>query len=164
MVKLFGILPAGGVALWLVWDAFEKRDRLKTLFINLIYLVVPLILTILLLSLLFLLIEPSFLDQTLGHHLSQGSDESLLSNILEKIDLYGFYIGLYAIFLVVAIGSGVAGLISRDQRARWIWQIPTALSFLVLSRELGQRHFMYLIPAMSLLVGLGLGSRIERPL
>ena len=161
LVKLFGILPAAGVALWLIWDAIQKRDRIKTVIQSLLLLLIPLVVTVLVLSLVFLLIEPSYLNQTLVHHLSQGSGESLLNNLLEKVDLFGFYFGLYAIFLIVAIGSGAVGLRTKDHRSRWIWQIPTALAFFMLSRELGQRHFMFLIPAMSLLVGWALGSALS---
>jgi hypothetical protein len=47
--------------------------------------------------------------------------------------------------------SAGVGFLAKDARRRWAWQIPTVLAFLALSRGLGRRHFMYLLPTLCLL-------------
>jgi hypothetical protein len=51
----------------------------------------------------------------------------------------------------VGLLSAVLGIWRRDARTGWLWQLPTVAAFLVISREFGQRHFMYLLPALSYL-------------
>jgi hypothetical protein len=108
---------------------------------------------LLLFVLVFSLVSSDFFDLVLGHHVEQGSGQSLAAILGDKIGLFGRYFALYPLFVGLAIISAIAGFIQDDARQRWAWQLVTVSSFLILSRQLGQRHFMYLLPVISLLVG-----------
>jgi hypothetical protein len=153
MVKLFGLLPVGGIGLWLIWDWWREKRSIRTFLAEVTAFLIPLALVLVLFVLVFYAVSPNFLDLVLGHHLDQGSDQGIISILENKIGLFGRYFSLYPLLVGLTIISAIAGFINNDARQRWAWQLVTALSFLVLSRLLGQRHFMYLVPIMSILVG-----------
>lgn len=152
-VKLFGILPAAGTGLWLVWDWFQYRRPTRAAVSNILALILPMALTGGLIAVGFLLIAPNFLELVLGHHLAQGSDLSLLRVLLNKLRLYAEYVSFYPVLIAISFLSVIMAVRQRDVRMRWVWQLPTVAAFLVISRQFGQRHFMYLLPTFSLLAG-----------
>lgn len=161
--KLFGALPAAGIGLWLLWDWYENRRTLRQAISNIAALVVPMALIGGATVLAFSLITPEFLDLVLGHHLAQGSDLSLFEILLDKLRLYAVYVGFYPVLIAVSLLSAILGFRQRDARRRWLWQIPTVAAFLVISRQFGQRHFMYLLPTLCLLAAWLLAELIGRP-
>ncbi|MFW6068887.1 MAG: ArnT family glycosyltransferase [Chloroflexota bacterium] len=161
--KLFGVLPAAGVGLWLLWDWYQNRRTLREAAVNIAALVLPMALIGGATILVFSLITPDFLDLVLGHHLAQGSDLSLLEVLLDKLRLYAVYVGFYPVFIAVSLISAILGFRKGDTRQRWLWQIPTVAAFLVISRQFGQRHFMYLLPALCLLGAWLLADLIRHP-
>jgi hypothetical protein len=105
--------------------------------------------------------SPEFLDLVLVHHLAQGSSEAAGTVLQDKLHLLWAYVALYPALVGLAILSSVLGFVRGDGRVRWFWQIPTAAAFLILSRELGQRHFMYLLPALVMLGGWVLAEGLQ---
>lgn len=161
--KLFGILPAVGIVLWLLWDWYRNRRTIRQAVTNIAALVVPMGLIGGITVGTFLLITPDFLDLVLGHHLAQGSDLSLLEILLDKLRLYAVYVGFYPVLIAVGIVSSIVAFRQNDARQRWLWQIPTVAAFLIISRQFGQRHFMYLLPALCLLAAWLLADLIRYP-
>ena len=153
MSKLFGLLPAAGVGLWLFWRWRRRRERLPPMLQQAVALGGPLLLVIGLIAGGFSLFVPHFFDLTVGHHLAQGSDLAVAEVAQNKLRLYSEYAGLYPIFSAAAIVSALIGFYRRDARSAWAWQLPLLLSFLTLSRQLGQRHFIFVLPAAALLIG-----------
>lgn len=153
MSKLFGLLPAAGVGLWLLWRWWRKRQRLAPLLQEALALGAPLVLVVGLIAGVFSLFVPQFFDLTVGHHLAQGSDLAAAEVAQNKFGLYAEYAALYPIFTATAVISALIGLFRGDTRSAWAWQLPLVLSFLALSRQLGQRHFMFILPAAALLIG-----------
>ena len=153
MSKLFGLLPAAGVGLWLLWRWWQRRAPLVPVLRQAAALGGPLILVVGLIAGAFSLLVPHFFELTVGHHLAQGSDLAATTIAQNKLGLFAEYAGLYPIFSAAAIVSALIGLYRGDARTAWAWQLPLVLSFFVLSRQLGQRHFMFILPAASLLIG-----------
>ena len=153
LVKLFGVLPAGGMGLWLLWDWYRNKRSAREAVGNIVAFVVPLAAVTGVTMLVFILLVPDFLDLVLGHHLAQGSDLGFIQVLLNKLRLYAAYVGFYPVLVTVGLLSAVIGLWRGDIRQRWAWQIPTVAAFLVVSRQFGQRHFMYLLPTLALLAG-----------
>lgn len=153
LVKLFGVLPAAGTGLWLLWDWFRHRRPTRSGVGNILALIMPMALTGGLITVGFLFVAPNFLDLVLGHHLAQGSDLSLLRVLLNKLGLYAEYVSFYPVLIGASLLSVVMAIRQQDARIRWLWQLPTVAAFLVISRQFGQRHFMYLLPTFSLLGG-----------
>jgi hypothetical protein len=153
MTKLFGLLPAAGISLWLLWEWWLARRRLKELVLDALALALPLFGTAALFFMAFSALTPEFLDLVVGHHVAQGSQLQLLEIIGNKLGLFWHYSTAYAALLVLAVASAVLGFANGDPRDRWAWQLVTVLAFFFLSRQLGQRHFMYLLPSIVLLAG-----------
>jgi len=153
MSKLFGLLPAAGVGLWLLWRWWHGRASLAPLLKQAVALGGPLLLVIGLIAGTFSLLVPHFFELTVGHHLAQGSNLAVTTVAQNKLSLFAEYAGLYPIFSAAAVISALIGLVRSDARSAWAWQLPLVLSFFALSRQLGQRHFMFILPAASLLIG-----------
>ncbi|MBE2220886.1 MAG: phospholipid carrier-dependent glycosyltransferase [Anaerolineae bacterium] len=151
MAKLFGLLPAGGIGLWLLWDAWRVKRPFSQLLRQVIAFVTPLLLVLLLLAGGFYWFSPHFFEQVLGHHLMQGSGETLQAVLARQLGIFAYYLRLYPVLLIIALVSAALGFKQGDGRSRWAWQLPSVLILLFLSRELLQRHFMYALPAIVLL-------------
>lgn len=163
LVKLFGVLPAGGVALWVLWDWWRRRDSFATLLIEMASLFLPLAAVLLVVGGLFHLLVPDFLDLVLGHHLAQGSDQTVVEILRGKLSLFAGYFVLYPVWLGLALISSVIAVWRGDARVRWGWQAAPLLAFFALSRELGQRHFMFILPGVCLLAGWLLADLLRHP-
>lgn len=161
MTKLFGLLPAAGISLWLLWEWWLARRHLKELVLDALALALPLFGTLALFIVVFSSLTPQFLELVVGHHVAQGEQLAFLETLASKFGLYLRYVTLYPLMALVAISSAVLGFVQSDARRRWAWQLVTVLAFAVLSRELGQRHFMYLLPSLALLAGWMLATALS---
>lgn len=153
LVKLFGLLPAAGLALWVLSAWWQRRGTLLGLVKDAAALFLPLVATLLEAGGLFILLVPDFLDLVLGHHLAQGSGQALGEIVRGKVSLFGEYVRLYPAWVSLAVISAALGMWRNDGRVRWVWQFAPLLGFFVLSRQLGQRHFMFILPALVLFAG-----------
>lgn len=151
MVKLFGLLPAGGVGLWLLWSWWRQQRPFSELVLEVVAFVAPIVLFLGLTVGGFTLLVPDFLDLVLGHHLAQGSQLALREVLLSKARLFSEYVAFYPVLVAAALISAALAVVKNTQQQRWALQLPTVLAFFVLSREFGPRHFMYLLPALCLL-------------
>jgi 4-amino-4-deoxy-L-arabinose transferase-like glycosyltransferase len=161
MTKLFGLLPAAGISLWLLFEWWLARKQLKELILDALALALPLFGTLALFFLVFSALTPEFADLVVGHHVAQGSQLPFLEVIADKLDLFWRYFSLYAVLLSAAVASAVLGFANRDSRRRWAWQLVTVLAFVFLSRQFGQGHFMYLLPSVVLLAGWLLATALS---
>ena len=163
LVKLFGVLPAAGTGLWLLWDWYHNKRNPRQAIGNIAALVLPMAAVAGVVMLIFLVLVPEFLDLVLGHHLAQGSQLSLFEVLLDKLRLYALYFSFYPVLVGLSLVSAFIGYRRDDARRRWLWQLPTVAAFLVISRQFGQRHFMYLLPAMALLAAWLFADLLRRP-
>ena len=161
MVKLFGLLPAAGVELWLLWDWVRNRWSLRELVLNTLSMLLAVAITVGTFAIVFSILESTFFDLVLGHHLAQGSQTPLWRVIQSKIGLYGHYFRLYPLLVTTVILSAVLGFVHGDLRRRWAFQLFTAGAFLVLSRDLVERHFIYLLPSLCLLAAWLLADSLQ---
>jgi hypothetical protein len=113
--------------------------------------VVPLLLVVLLVAGSFYWLSPHFFEQVLGHHLMQGSHETLQAVITRQLSVFASYLSLNPVLLMAVLVAVFLGFRQGDVRRRWAWQLPSAFVLLFLSREFLPRHFMYLLPAIILL-------------
>ncbi len=162
LFKLFGLLPAGGCILYLLWNTraqSHRRAALRDLAVFVGALALPLILTIG----AFTAIQPDFLGQVLGHHLQQGSTLSLSATIGKGLRLFIEFARYQPLFLALA-GAGLIYLLRRaDPAARaLVAQLPTALAFLFIKRGLETRYLVYLAPTLGLLWAISLIETAHR--
>jgi hypothetical protein len=162
MSKLFGALPLAGVGLFLLARGLRTRqwrDMISTgLAIGL-----PFLFIVGAFTTFFQIATGEFVASVLGHHLRQGRGTPWREVAIEALGLYRGYIGEQTMYVVLA-GLGVFWLLwpqsSLDDQESisqlYLWQLPTAIVFFLMTRTLQGRHLTYLSPSMGALGGLGL--------
>jgi len=161
LVKLFGLVSAGGIGLWLLWEAWRVKRPFPLLLRQVVAFVLPLLLVLLLVAGGFYWLSPQFFQQVLGHHLMQGSQETFREVLNRQLGVFVLYGRLFPVLLTAALASAIIGFRQGDVRRRWAWQLPTAVVLLLLSREFEPRHFMYLLPAIILLAAWFLADLVN---
>jgi len=163
LANLFGLLPLLGCFLFLAARAWRGRAWGQEVR-SALWMGVPCALLGGLAVGLFLLLAPNFLSAVLGHHLRQGRQLTPWQMVLKGLKLYWDYCRAQPILMFLALIGAIRSLRGRHRLASiFVWQFPTALAFLLLSRELQARHLVYLVPSLAALTAIGLdplwGSR-----
>ena len=156
--NLFGLLPLLGCFLFLASQAWRERTWHREVR-SALWMGVPCALLGGLTVGFFLLLTPDFLRDVLGHHLRQGRQLTPWQVALKGLKLYWDYFRAQPILILLAVIGAMRSLRSRYHLASiFVWQLPTALAFLVISRELQARHLVYLVPSLAALTAIGLDS------
>jgi 4-amino-4-deoxy-L-arabinose transferase-like glycosyltransferase len=155
LCKLFGALPAAGCGLFLLYMWFRTRDSGRVG--DIVALSAGFAATAGTVFVVFQSLEPYFLTAVLGHHAMQGAELTPLQVVLNGLQFYWGYVRGNAVFLVLTF-VGIARSLRGQPEARSypVWQIPTAAAFLILSRDLQDRHLVYLVPVLAPLAALAL--------
>jgi len=162
MSKLFGALPMAGIGLFVLveaWRTGKWRERL----IDLLYLAIPFALVVLAIGGLFSALAPNFVAAVLGHHVRQGSGTPLPQVVLKALNLFRAEIVSQPMYTLLVIAGIALGLRSERWDVRlFACQLPTALSFFMITRDLQLRHLTYLAPACAALAALAVEWAWER--
>jgi 4-amino-4-deoxy-L-arabinose transferase-like glycosyltransferase len=100
--------------------------------------------------LLFAQIFPHFTDSVFGFHLER-QELTPAQVVLNGLGLLLQYSIKFAPFLLIALPAAWQGWFGDRKMALLSWQLPTALAFLVLSRQLYPRLLIYLVPVLAIL-------------
>ena len=162
--KLFGVLPLGGCFLYLLHACWRERRPLPQALRTALALGIPALAITAVTALVFTRISPYFITAVFEHHTMQNARLTLLQRAGRAFALYGQCIVAQPLTAILCLG-GAFLLLRRDKAQRsWpAWQLPTALSFVVLSRDLFVRHMTYLAPAVGTLVAVGLLGLWQQP-
>lgn len=154
MSKLFGALPMAGIGLFLLAKLATTRDWRDALRTGLTV-GVPFAAVVVAIGGTFVALTPETLGAVLGHHLRQGQGMPAIRVIGKALGLYWDYFRHQPVYVVLGLGGALVSL-RRERRVGRVvaWQLPTALAFLALTRDLQARHLTYLIPALAALGGL----------
>ena len=156
--KLFGLLPFAGYMLflllthphqgeWRFWPAVRSLTKPALGFaVVLVSILLPLY-----------LVNPNLSEFLLGHHLKQGAGLSRIQVFLNGVAYLWDYVRLWPIYVSWAI---VGVVVAWRRRATslsplFLAQLPTAAAFLFISRTLNPRLLIFLAPAGSVLMALG---------
>ncbi|GAB4569447.1 MAG: hypothetical protein Kow0047_22700 [Anaerolineae bacterium] len=161
--KLFGLLPASGVMLYIFWRGATTRRWANTVRHEMVPFVFGFAVPIAALITTMRLQERSFLGQVLEHHLRQGAGTPWIGAVSQGARLL-LHFALYQPALVVLALVGMAcWLRSGNQIGRLlIAQIPTAAAFLLVKRDVALRYLVYLTPALSLAWAAVIAGLIRR--
>jgi hypothetical protein len=95
-----------------------------------------------------------------GHHLRQGRELAPWDVAGKALWFFWDYFWRYPLFLgLAAVGAVRAWRSVTPARAVYLAQLPTVLAFLFLSRQLWDRHVVYLLPTLAALFAYGLAER-----
>ncbi|MGM0401990.1 MAG: ArnT family glycosyltransferase, partial [Chloroflexota bacterium] len=155
MSKLFGALTVAGVGLFLLADGL-RTEKWHAILTTGLYIGLPFLIIVGGITGLFSVLTPNFLDAVLGHHLRQGSGTPLVQTVKKGLQLYWEYISVQPVYALLSLVGIFVTARDKDRLGNlFIWQVPTALSFLSITRGLQGRHFTYLIPSFAALAGRG---------
>lgn len=155
MAKLFGALIIAGVGLFVLAEGIRTRDWgdmwRSALLIGGSFAVI-----LALFAIAFSIVSPEFIKAVLGHHLMQGSGTPWLEVVTKGLALYWDYVKTQPLFFLLAAVGGWRSFQGRPGERVYLWQVPTALAFLAMTRGLQGRHFTYVVPSLAALASLGL--------
>lgn len=155
MSKLFGALTVAGVGLFLLAEGL-RTPKWHAILTTGLYIGLPFLLIVGGITGLFSVLTPNFLDAVLGHHLRQGSGTPLVQTVKKGLQLYWEYISIQPVYALLSLVGIFVTARDKDRLGNlFIWQVPTVLTFLFISRGLQGRHLAYLVPALATLAGRG---------
>jgi hypothetical protein len=152
LCKLFGAMYLAGCMLFLLYDALRSRAKLRRTVGDALRLIASFAAVSGVVFIGFYLLSPNLFVAVLGHHLMQGRELNRLQVFLKGLRFYWGYFRRNPLFLLLTIPAIAKGLKAKAElRTFFTWLIPTAAAFLFLSRDLEERHLVYLVPTLSVL-------------
>ena len=165
LCKLFGPLPMAACLAWLVVDGKRRQRPLRAIVMEGTVLCVAAGVTFLVGVGYFYVQSPAFLEATVGHHLRQGAGLGPFEIVSKGLAFYLAYLRQNgnALLVFVALAAGLMAARMGDRRRLvFTLQLPTALAFLVLSRDAYERHLLYLVPALAVLFAVAVFGLSQR--
>jgi hypothetical protein len=167
--KLFGVLALGACAAWLAHDSLGRGRPLRAVVGDLVALLGAAAAVVAAGIGAFLAVTGGVYEAVLGHHLMQGAGLTPIATLRKGLAFYSEFLrydsnGL--LFFVALAAAATAALERRRSALVFAWQLPTALVFLLLTRQLFVRHLAYVVPAMSVLFAVAvawLAAQGRRP-
>jgi hypothetical protein len=155
LCKLFAVLPFAGCVLFLGYEWWRSRDR--EVLRQILAMVAGFVATAGTVFMAFQIMCPEFLSAVLGHHAMQGAELSQLQVLAKALRFYWGFFRNNPGFVLLALPAVARTLRSKTGLSTFfLWQIPTAAAFLVLSRDVQDRHLVYLVPALCALAAFSL--------
>ncbi|MGQ9683502.1 MAG: ArnT family glycosyltransferase [Anaerolineae bacterium] len=159
--KLFALLALAGCYLYLLYAGWRERRPLSAMLRHGVALGLPAALVVGVVAAVFYRITPYFIVAVLEHHTMQGAGLTLLERLGKGLRFFREY-AWYQPVLVLLFGWGAFSLRRQKPLATVLaWQVPTVLSFFVLSRSLMTRHLTYLEPTFATLMALALMGLLQ---
>ena len=166
--KLFGFLPLAGCMLYLLYAWRREGRPFQEVLCEGLVLGIPAVLVVVVVAAIFGRVAPYFITAVIEHHVMQGANLSHWEAIVKALLLYQSYVVGQPVVVGLAV-LGVMAVLRRSlvlQRGKAIqtlalWQVPTVLAFMLLTRPLMLRHLAYLAPAITTLVALALWRLLQ---
>jgi 4-amino-4-deoxy-L-arabinose transferase-like glycosyltransferase len=153
LCKLFGALPLGGCLLALAYDGLTNPLQRRRTVENIGLLLISFLSVSLGGMVAFYPPGSTYYSTVLGQHWQLGSEAGLTHRVAKGLFHLAFFTYrnlsfLFAVPLVYHLAT------SQHPGERAVgWQVPTAFAYLVLSRPLYGRYWLYLVPVFSLILG-----------
>jgi len=151
LYKLLAALVVAGCVLFLGVTWLRVRESRRRIARQALALLLPYVILFGLVTLGFTSSVPHFYESVIGVNLAPGQELTRLQVALKGFTFLVVYFLTSAPFLLLALPAAWRGWAGGRGTALLSWQLPTALAFLVLSRELFPRLLLYLVPALSIL-------------
>ncbi|MCP4416554.1 MAG: hypothetical protein GY805_08025 [Chloroflexi bacterium] len=159
LMKPFGIFPVVGLSFFFIYQFYAQRERWSDIFANGLTFATPFLLTSLGISLLLYNHLGFYYQEAFGYHLAMGEKRSLINQLINIGDRYLLF---FVINAVAAFILPLAYLNRRANQARikpfykalLLPQLFVPLVFVVITRPLHVRYFMFLVPTLALLLAL----------
>ncbi len=155
--KLFGALPLAGCFIYLLYACWRERRPFREMLTQDLVLGLSALLVAGVAALIFGRVTPYFFSAVFEHHMMQGAGMPLAERARKAIDLYRSYVlGQPVAVTLAGVGAIVTLWRRRALPSLLLWQVPSAATFMVVSRPLILRHLSYLAPTLATLVAVAL--------
>jgi hypothetical protein len=151
--KLFGALPLAGCVLFIFYQLVIRRSiTFKRALIENLLLLVPVLVGVVIIFGVSYLHWPYFLNSIFGHHLQPGRGASL-AQVISKNGRFFVQYAKHNLAFLLSLPVIIKILLDkRELAAIYVWQLLTAVAFLLISRPVYERHLLYLVPSLCMLV------------
>ena len=156
LYKLLAVLVMAGCALLLGVTWLRERESRRRIACRALALLLPYVVLFGLVTLGFMLSVPRFYESVVAVNLAPGQELTWLQVALKGLAFLATYFLTSAPFLLLVLPAAWRGWSGGRETALLSWQLPTALAFLLLSRELFPRLLLYLVPSLSILFAAAL--------
>ncbi len=153
LCKLFGVLPLGGCVLFLVYRVLTARISASRFLGQAAWLLVPFSLISVGGLLSFYPPGSTYYGVVLGQHWQLGVQRGLLYRPVKGLVLITVFLGYNLVFLFAIPLLHRFATSHRIGESVLTWQMPSGLAYLILSRPIYPRYWLYLIPVFSLMLG-----------
>jgi hypothetical protein len=153
LCKLFGVLPLGGCLLFGAHQFLISRISIFRFLRRMALLLVPFVLISVGGVLVFYPPGSAYYGIVLGQHWRLGAQQGLFYRPVKGLVGIAVFLAhnLVFLFTIPLIYQFVAS--RRIGESVLAWQMPSGLAYLVLSRPIYERYWLYLIPVFSLMLG-----------
>lgn len=151
LYKLLAVLVVMGCVLFLATIWLRNRESRRRVILEAIFLLLPYVVLFGSTTVGFMLTVPRFYESVISLNLAQGGELTFLQVALKGIGFLIAYFLAYTPFLLLALPAAWKGWTGNRKIELFSWQLPTALAFMLLSRELFSRLLFYLVPSLSIL-------------
>jgi hypothetical protein len=160
--KLFAGLILAGCGLFGLWLLRTRQLTWRDGLLRAVWVGVPLVVITGSVFGYFYFQSSNLPTDVVGHHLRQGRELAPWQVVLDGLLFFWNYFWQYPLFLILAaIGAVRAWRSITPARAIYLAQLPTVLAFLFLSRQLYDRHMLYLLPILTPLFAYGVAGLVE---
>jgi len=161
--KLFGFLPLAGCFAYLLYAWWRERRPFRLVLQQSLALGIPALLLVGTVAAVFMHITPYFFTAVFEHHTMQDAQLTKMQCVIKALRLYGDYAVDHPL-AVALMALGALSLLRQREAlpALFVWQVPTVLSFTLLSRSLAAQHLTYLAPTIATLVVAALLPLLQR--
>lgn len=151
LYKLMAALVLVGCVLFLSVAWLRKRESRRRIALQAMALLLPYVVLFGLTASGLVLSVPHFYEGVIRLNLAQGRGLTPFQVVLKGLAFLIEYLLTFAPFLLLAFPAAWRGWSGARETALPSWQLPTALAFMALSRELFPRLLLYLVPSLSVL-------------
>jgi hypothetical protein len=164
LVKLFSFLVVAGIVGYLLWEALCHQRTWSQMIGDALALLTPYSIVVGGVIGVYWITVPKFYGAVFGHQLMQGATRNRGEVLLKGVEFFIRYLQSYGVMIALAVPVAVWSIRRTDRPvALFAWQLPTALAFLLLSRELFARHLLYLVPSLAVLLAVALYTVLHSP-
>jgi len=154
--KLLAVLSVGGCLLFLVVAWLRTPEERRRLAVEAVVLIAVFAAVFGPAVALVAKAFPHFATSVFGVNLMGQQDATVSQTAANGLGFLILYTMQFAPFLLIAFPAALRGWAGDHSTAAFSWQLPSALAFLVLSRQLFPRHLIYLVPVMAILFAISL--------
>lgn len=159
LMKPFGIFPVVGLFFFFIFLFFTQKDRWKQIFLDGVIFSLPFLLVTLGISALLYRGSGFYYQEAFSYHLEMGQQQIFINRLINIGDRYilFFVINAVAAFILPLAflnRRSKLGTVPMPYKALLLTQLLVPFTFIIISRPLHVRYFMFLVPTIAIFLAI----------